>query len=97
MVPEQRDEMPEHEEEDAALQELGQLSHDEYEHDFVLSHQYDEYTQAKHEEEEEEPLPEEQELDDVTLAQLDEEYATHPDEPQLEDEVQLREVWHQVE
>ena len=40
---------------------------------------------------------EEQELDDVTLAQLDEEYATHPDEPQLEDEVQLREVWHQVE
>lgn len=63
MVPEQRDEMPEHKEEDAALQELGQLSHDEYEHDFVLSHQYDEYTQAKHEEEE-------QELDDVTLAQL---------------------------
>ncbi len=73
MVTGQRDEMPEHEEEDEALQELGQLSHDEYEHDCVLSHQNDEYTQLKHEEEvEEEPLPEEQELDDVTLAQLDE-------------------------
>ena len=73
MVPEQRDEMPEHEEGNSALQEFGQLSHDEYEHDCVLSHQYDEYTQLKHEEEvEEAPLPEEHELDDVTLAQLDE-------------------------
>ena len=49
MVPEQRDEMPEHEEEDAALQELGQLRYDEYEHDCVLSHQYELYTQFKHE------------------------------------------------
>ena len=54
MVPEQRDEMPEHEEGNAALQELGQLSHDEYEHDCVLSHQYELYTQFKHEEEQEE-------------------------------------------
>lgn len=88
----QRDEMPEHEEEDEALQELGQFSHDEYEHDCVLSHQNDEYTQLKHEEE---PLPEEQELDDVTLAQLDEEYATHTDDPQFVVVLQLRDVWHQ--